>query len=523
MRLRNSSKIIINFILISTLFFHSCVKSGIVRPLLTTADVSDITQTSAISGGKVTYDGGSPVIARGVCWNLSGHPAISDSITIDSSGLGSFTSNISGLEPGKKYFLRAYATNIAGTNYGNIIDFYTEPLHAASLTTANITSVTQTGATSGGNIINDGGSRVTSRGVCWSTSPRPDIDDSFTVNGSGSGNFISQINDLKAGTTYYIRSYATNATGTSYGNELSFSTLIQTIDFSFEKAPPGSGFKMDGYWVWGGSMIKVGTTYHLFASRWIKNGAFPYGYTQNSEIVRATSDSPDGPFNFEEVVIGERESGFWDSNMAHNPTIHKIGEEYVLFYIGSDFSSSLRRIGYATSNSITGPWSRSSQPVINSESNNPALLVEEGTVKLVYRDAALRVFLAEANNYKGPYTIVNDNLWPDCKLEDFYLFKANGQYHIICEDNTGGISGHERWGVHIFSDDGINDWKKFDPVVVYDHDIQFTDNSVLHFLRRERPQLFIDDKKIVSLMTGVYDGTDSWCQPVKLKQPILTD
>ena len=270
-------------------------------------------------------------------------------------------------------------------------------------------------------------------------------------------------------------------------------------------------------------MIKVGTTYHLFASRWIKNGAFPTGYMQNSEIVRATSDSPDGTFKFEEVVIGERESGFWDSNMAHNPTIHKIGEEYVLFYIGCDFSSSLRRIGYATSNSITGPWARSSQPVINVESNNPALLVDEGKFKLVYRDALLRVFLAEADNYKGPYTIVNNNLWPDSQLEDFYLFKANGQYHIICEDNTGEVSGHERWGVHIYSDDGINDWKKFDPVVVYDHDIQFTDNSILHALRRERPQLLIDNKKIVSLTNGVYDGTDSWCQPVRLKQQIMTD
>jgi hypothetical protein len=302
------------------------------------------------------------------------------------------------------------------------------------------------------------------------------------------------------------------------------------ITFDYEKVPKLSGFKMDGYWIWGGSMIKVGSIYHLFASRWVKNENFPDGYRQNSEIVRATSDSPYGPFRFEEIVIGERDSAFWDSNMAHNPTIHKIGDEYVLFYIGSDYSTLsdnsnflLRRIGYASSKSITGPWKRSDKPIINTESNNPAILVEDTKVKLVFRDASLRTYLAESDNYKGPYVIVNDNLWPACPLEDFYIFKANSQFHIICEDNVGGISRHERWGVHIYSVDGINAWKKYKPVIVYDHDIFFDDNSVLHCTRRERPQFLIINGEITYLLNGVYDGIDSWCQPVKLKQPIRID
>ena len=277
-------------------------------------------------------------------------------------------------------------------------------------------------------------------------------------------------------------------------------------------------------------MIRVGSTYHLFASRWPKKEAFPEGYRQNSEIVRATSDSPYGPFKFEEVVIGERDSTFWDSNMAHNPTIHKIGAEYVLFYIGSDYTtfrgntgSLLRRVGYASSGSVTGPWKRSDNPVIGTESNNPAILVDDGKVRLVYRDASLKIYLAESDSYKGPFKIINDNLWPACPLEDFYLFKANGKTHIICEDNVGGVSGHERWGVHIYSGNGISDWKKYDPVVVYDNDIYFDDNSVLHCVRRERPQLFISDREITFLLNGVYDGVDSWCQPVRLRRPVKTD
>jgi len=302
------------------------------------------------------------------------------------------------------------------------------------------------------------------------------------------------------------------------------------IKFSYEKAPLSSGFKMDGYWIWGGSLIRVGTKYHLFASRWPKTGLFPDGYRQNSEIVRATSDSPYGPFKYEETVIGERDSSFWDSNMAHNPVICKIGNEFVLFYIGSDFNTFrddtgllLRRIGYASSNSITGPWKRSDQPVINRESNNPALLIAGLKIRLLFRDAGLRTFLAESDSYKGPFKIINDNIWPAGPIEDFFLFRANGETHLICEDNTGSISGHERWGVHLYSKDGVTAWKRYDPVVVYDHDIVYEDNSVLHCIRRERPQLFISDGDITFLLNGVYDGVNSWCQPVRLKKSVKTE
>lgn len=301
----------------------------------------------------------------------------------------------------------------------------------------------------------------------------------------------------------------------------------QNIAFNFEKVPKESGFKMDGYWVWCGSMIKVGSTYHLFASRWKKQGGFPDGYRQNSEIVRATSKNPLGPFEFQEVVIGERDSCFWDSNMAHNPTIHKIGNEYVLFYIGSDFTTSsenynglLRRIGYASSKSISGPWRRSDKPIINSESNNPAILIDGSKVKLLYRDAQLKVILAESDKYNGVYKTVNENLSPNCKLEDFYLFKSDNQYHIICEDNVGGFSEHERWGVHLYSINGIKDWKAYNPVVAYNHNIEFTDNTILKCTRRERPQLFIENGRIKYLITAVYDGRNTWSQPVKLKRPI---
>jgi uncharacterized protein (TIGR02145 family) len=96
------------------------------------------------------------------------------------------------------------------------------PNNLATLTTLPITNLTDTTASSGGNITDDGGSLITQRGIVWSTSPNPTIADNFTSEGSGTGSFSSNLTGLIAGNTYYLRAYATNSAGTAYGNELSF-------------------------------------------------------------------------------------------------------------------------------------------------------------------------------------------------------------------------------------------------------------------------------------------------------------
>ena len=94
-----------------------------------------------------------------------------------------------------------------------------------TITTSPMTNVAQTIATGGGNITSDGGGAVTARGVCWSTSPGPAISGSHTTDGSGTGMFVSSLTGLIPNTLYHIRAYATNCAGTSYGNELNFTTL----------------------------------------------------------------------------------------------------------------------------------------------------------------------------------------------------------------------------------------------------------------------------------------------------------
>lgn len=99
------------------------------------------------------------------------------------------------------------------------------------LTTNEVQTVSATNAVSGGNITDSGSSDVVQRGVCWSTAPEPTLNDSFTIDGEGTGSFTSVLSDLTTDTEYYVRAYAINTTNVAYGNEQSF-TAGQNTDTS---------------------------------------------------------------------------------------------------------------------------------------------------------------------------------------------------------------------------------------------------------------------------------------------------
>lgn len=192
-------------------------------PEVLTSNVSEITSNSAVCGGEVLSQGTTLVTARGICWNTSPNPDIQNYSSNNGSGPGIFTSQMTGLLPNTTYYVRAYATNSTQTVYSYQLSFTTNPTFA-SLTTSSITDITGLTATSGGDVISDGGLPVTQRGICWGVSPNPTIDDNFTNDGSGTGNYVSYISGLTINTVYYVRAYAINSVGVSYGNEVMFTT-----------------------------------------------------------------------------------------------------------------------------------------------------------------------------------------------------------------------------------------------------------------------------------------------------------
>jgi uncharacterized protein (TIGR02145 family) len=194
-------------------------------PSVSTSSVTEITDTSAVSGGEVSNDGGSPVTARGVCWGTSSGPTVSNDTTINGNGTGSFASQLSGLQASTTYYVRAYAENGEGIAYGSEESFTTHAAGTlATVTTTAVSGITENSAWSGGNVTADGGSTVTERGVCWSTSQTPTTSDYTGSNGSGTGSYSVELTGLEADTKYYVRAYAINNEGTAYGGEESFTT-----------------------------------------------------------------------------------------------------------------------------------------------------------------------------------------------------------------------------------------------------------------------------------------------------------
>ena len=188
---------------------------------VSTSSMSNITPTTAVSGGSVSDDGGFPVTAKGVCWSTTMQPTISNNHTSDGNGIGSFVSNVTGLEPGTTYYLRAYARNSSGVAYGEQQTF-TTPSGLPEVTTNAVSSITSNTAICGGMVVSDGGFGITARGVVFSTSPDPTVAGPHTSDGVGVGAFVSQLTGLTTHTTYYVRAYATNGVGTVYGEQRVF-------------------------------------------------------------------------------------------------------------------------------------------------------------------------------------------------------------------------------------------------------------------------------------------------------------
>lgn len=199
-----------------------------VVPTATTQACGSVNNTSLTANGTVTADGYATVTGRGFCYSsTTSNPTLADSVKTSGSGTGAYSASVTGLTAGTTYYIRSYATNSAGTGYGNVVTQATT-YSAPSVTTSATTNVDKFTATFNGSVTNDNGSAITERGFVYSTTTNPLIGGAGvtkqTVTGT-TGTYSYGATSLAAKTTYYVRAYATNAAGTGYGSQTSFETL----------------------------------------------------------------------------------------------------------------------------------------------------------------------------------------------------------------------------------------------------------------------------------------------------------
>lgn len=202
-------------------------------PAVVTHNYSGITTSSASIQGEVTSDGGAAVTERGFVYGTTTGPTALDNKQQVGTGTGSFSEILNGLAEETTYYVRSYAVNSEGTAYGNELSFTTlKNIVAATVSTNAVTSIEETSASISGEVTDDGNGIVSQAGFCWSTTFNPTISDD-TVNTALSGNSFSGVmSGLTASTLYYVRAFATNEAGTSYGNQVTFRTSEPPLNVS---------------------------------------------------------------------------------------------------------------------------------------------------------------------------------------------------------------------------------------------------------------------------------------------------
>ncbi|MFD0714726.1 glycoside hydrolase family protein [Paenibacillus sp. GCM10027626] len=316
-------------------------------------------------------------------------------------------------------------------------------------------------------------------------------------------------------------------------------------------APVGGGYREEDAFIWCGSCIRgEDGRYHLFASRWSKELGFGVNWLFNCEIVRASSSTPEGPYRFEEVVLGRRERHYFDGMNQHNPHIRYWNGTYYLYYMGTTYGGPVpgpgdhvssergtevwnnKRIGLATSPSIAGPWTRMEQPLLEprrgrwdcTATTNPSVaILADGTTYMIYKSreyasSTLQLGVAVADHPAGPFRRLSDDPIlqfsnPDLHVEDPYLWHDGQQFHLLIKDDfkndSSGLTGEWGAGVYATSADCLH-WTICPEPKAYSRTVVWNDGSVKEMCNLERPFLLIEDGVPTHLFAATGTGEKAW-------------
>jgi hypothetical protein len=269
----------LRFFLFFLIILSGCKEQEL--PIVTTGNISSITQTSALCKGYLISQGSCEVISKGICLNTTGEPTLYDrTITVDSST--TFTIKLTDLTLNTKYYVRAFATNCLGTSYGEIRSFSTDPPYIPKVRTFWDPITTTTSVYSGGDVFSDGAAEIIDRGICWTRSLNPDSSElaqNKITAGPGSGPFYITITGLTPNTDYFVRAYATNIAGTGYGDPLLATTKFES-DPSLPVDPnyPTTLYKLDS--------VTLSEKRIAFAvkNKYLKSSLNDFGFCGNGNI-----------------------------------------------------------------------------------------------------------------------------------------------------------------------------------------------------------------------------------------------
>ena len=235
-------------------------------PKVETKEITDIQLTSVVLNGAALFDGNDSTTVYGFCWSRESMPTIeNEHIEVLKD---TFIYPLTNLVDETKYYVRAYAKNKIGIVYGEEKEFKTASTTLAIVETIEASDITYTSAKVGGRVISDGGSEVIERGMCYSITKNPTIENNIVKIDENLDSFIVDLSELKDGVTYYVRAYAKNKKGIAYGKQVELTTkaygvpVVKTLEvtnISFSSAKVGGNIIADG----GLAIIERGVCYSI--------------------------------------------------------------------------------------------------------------------------------------------------------------------------------------------------------------------------------------------------------------------
>lgn len=297
---------------------------------------------------------------------------------------------------------------------------------------------------------------------------------------------------------------------------------------ALQPAPKSAIFEDSTYYIWGASSIKgEDGKYHLYYSRWDKKHGFS-AWVTHSEIAHAVSENLFGPYTHHDVALPERGADFWDGHTTHNPTIHKFGNKYYLYYMGNKGNRvatkglnwshrNAQKIGVAVAESPYGPWKRFDTPLLDASAdstasdalavNNPSVVQRpDGKILMVYKAIGRKKPLpfggpvvhmsALADSPTGPF-VKNPNLAFTCEgtnfaAEDPFIWVQGNRFYAIVKDMAGVFTHRGRSLALFTSEDGV-DWKQAKHPYVSDLHLNWEGGKCDTVSRLERPQIYMEN------------------------------